>query len=173
MKTKGVARRGKMNVVDVLILLFVFSIALILAYMMFFSDMNLLDQFSAEDNTKTVSYTLEIAPVDDDVLSTEGRLPIKNKDVVYHTSKEFSLGEVIFVSEKMPYMVSNDQKTEMVPLDKMSTFTLKVKAEAVRVGGVYYVNDHVIRIGDEFAFTTPYFEGVCKCIAVEEVTDGE
>ena len=166
-------RRGKWNVVDVLILLFVAAMIMILGYVMLFADGNLLDRVNTKGDTKTVLYTFEVAPIDDDLLVDGKSLPIESGDVLYHLTKKFSLGEVIYVSEKSPYMVLNDRGTELVPSATQGSFVLKVEAQAVVDDGVYYVNDHVVRIGEQLSFSTPYFSGVCKCVALEEVTDGE
>ena len=140
---------------------------------MFFSDGNLLDRVNTKGDTKTVLYTFELAPVDTDLLVDGKSLPIQKGDVLYHLGDNFSLGEVIYVSEKAPYMVMNDQKTEEVESSTQVSFELKVEAQAVIDDGVYYVNEHVVRVGERLSFSTPYFTGVCKCVAVEEVTDGE
>lgn len=166
-------RRGKWNVIDVLIVLFVAAVIMVLGYLMLFADSNLFDRINLESDTKTVLYTFEVAPVDEDLLIDKTSLPVENGDVLYHLTKKFSLGEVVFVSEKEPYMVLNDQGTELVESSNQGRFTLKAEAEAVIDDGVYYVNDHIVRVGEQFSFSTPYFTGVCKCIAVEEVTDGE
>ena len=47
-------RRGKWNVVDVLILLFVAAMIMILGYVMLFADGNLLDRVNTKGDTKTV-----------------------------------------------------------------------------------------------------------------------
>jgi len=173
MKVKS-NRRGRWNIVDVLIILFVAAMIMILGYMMFFADGNLLDRVNLDGEAKTVEYTFEVAPVDDDLLTDEMRLPIEEGDVLYHLSKEFSLGTVIDVSEKLPYMVLNEQGTELVPVTNKGQFLIKVKALALWEKGVYYdVNGEVVLIGEQFSFSTPYFTGVCKCVAVEEVIDGE
>ena len=143
-----------------------------LTYMMFFAHTNLLDRFDTSSDTKTVCYTFEVGPVNDDLLSN-GALPIEKGDTLYHLTKKFSLGEVIYVSEKAPYMTMNDQGTELVPAPNKGQYTIKVEAQAVLDNGVYYVNDRVVLIGEEMAFTTPYFTGFCKCIAMEEVMIGE
>lgn len=166
-------RRGRWNVVDVLIILFVATVIMALGYVMLFADGNLLDRVDVDGDTKTVLYTFEVAPVHDDLLVDGNQLPIEKGDVLYHLTKKFSLGEVVYVGEKTPYMVLNDRKTEMVPSSHQGSFTIKVKAQAVVDEGIYYVNDHVIRIGEQLSFSTPYFTGVCKCVALEEVTDGE
>ena len=166
-------RRGKWNIVDFLILLFVAVMIMILGYMMFFSDGNLLDRVNMKGDTKTVLYSFEVSPVDNDLLVDGKSLPIEKGDVLYHLTKKFSLGEVIYVSEKKPYMLLNDQGTELMPSSDQSYFVIKVEAQAVVEDDVYYVNDHVVRVGEQLSFSTPYFTGVCKCIEVGEVTDGE
>ena len=166
-------RRGKLNIVDVLILLFIATIVMVVGYLMFFSDSNLLDGMSANNNTKTVAYTFEVAPVHEDLLLDKTKLPVEKGDVLYHSTKKFSLGEVVYVGDKKTYMILNDEGTELVPSSDKSSFILKVEAQAVYDDGVYYVNDHIVRIGEEMAFTTPYFTGTCKCVAVEEVKDVE
>lgn len=166
-------RRGKWNIVDALILLFVAVMIMILGYVMLFSDGDLIDRVNADGDTKTVSYTFEVAPVDDDLLVDGKSLPIESGDVLYHLTKKFSLGEVVYVSEKAPYMVLNEQRTELVPASNKGCFVVKVEAQAVLDDGVYYINDHVVRVGEQISFSTPYFTGTCKCVALEEVTDGE
>lgn len=166
-------RRGKWNIVDALILLFVAAMVMIIGYMMFFADGNLLARVNTKGDTVKVSYTFEVSQVDDDLLINGEKLPIENGDVLYHLDKKFSLGEVVYVSEKKPYMVLNDQETNLVPVSGKGSFELKVEAQAVVEDGIYYVNEHVVYKGEQVKFSTPYFTGVCKCVALEEVTDGE
>lgn len=166
-------RRGRWNIADVLIILFVAVMIMALGYVMLFADGNLLDRIDTNGDTKTVIYTFEVAPVDDDLLIGGKQLPIEDGDVLYHLTKKFSLGEVVYVSGKAPYMVLNEKGNALVPSSNQGSFIIKVEAQAVVDEGVYYVNDHVVRIGEQLSFTTPYFTGVCKCVALEEVTDSE
>lgn len=184
------ARRegAKFNVVDALILFFVLAFAVLLIYMIFFSDIDLLKFFREDENQKTISYTLEIVPVDDDFLDASRRLPIQAGDRFYHVDGSYRLGRVTGVGEAAPYLVSTggassgagdsgesdpptDGKLEYAPWPGKSVITLEVEAEAVYNGSAYLVKGNAIRVGDSFTFSTPYFTGKCRCIAVEEVNE--
>lgn len=166
-------RCGKWNIVDGLIILLAASMIMILGYIMFFADGTLLDSLNADGNTKTVEYTFIVEPVDDDLLVDGTTLPIEVGDVMYHLSGKFSVGDVIEVGEKAAYMVQKEQGADREPVPGQSSFVVKVEAQAVLDGDIYYVNGEIVCVGEQFSFSTPYFTGVCKCDALEEVTADE
>lgn len=180
---------AKFNVIDALILFFVLAFLVLLIYMIFFSDIDLLKFFRQDENQKTISYTLEIAPVDDDFLDASRQLPIQVGDRFYHVDGAYRLGRVTGVGEAGPYLVStvdassgieNSEGSDLpetggmlqyAPYPGKSVITLTVEAEAVYNGSAYLVKGKALRIGDSFTFSTPYFTGTCRCIAVEEVNE--
>ena len=55
-------RRGRWNIADVLIILFVAVMIMALGYVMLFADGNLLDRIDTNGDTKTVIYTPSKSP---------------------------------------------------------------------------------------------------------------
>ena len=172
-------RRGGFNVVDALILFLVLAFAVLLIYVMFFSDIRIGNGLRKEESRRMVSYTLEIEPFDEEFLNESLYLPIQVGDRLYHLDGKYTLGEVSFVGEAAPYMaptgeVLTDEEgnniLQYAPYPGKSVVTLKVEAEAVYNGTSYLVAGKALRVGDSFSFTTPYFAGTCRCTAVEEVT---
>ena len=156
MKVKS-NRRGRWNVMDALILLCVAFVIMVLGYIMFFADGSMLDNVGAKAETQTaqVQYTLEVVSVDDDFLieTDEGMkfLPIEVGEEVYHITKQISLGKVV-------EQTFNN-----------GVIYLKVKAQSTSGKD----GNRIIYKGEQVSFQTPYFTGVCKCIEIGEVTDGE
>lgn len=166
------SRKGKVNAVDVLFLLVLLFVLLVLVVYAFFSDFSFFDGNATKDEIG-VKYTFVVEPVNDYLLTDDGGLPMEKGDAFYCLDHKISLGTVSMVGKKESYRaVVGESDGSLVYADYpgKSSFKLEVLASVNKADGTYYVDGHAFRIGDSFSFTTPYFIGTCRCIAIEEAS---
>ena len=171
-------RRTAFNAVDAGILLILLAVLLVTVYFVFFADRIPFGDWTEQGERHTVTYTLELKAIDNDLLDESGGLPIVKGEILYHIDASFALGEVKTVNEASPYMAPTsytDSKGELIYAEypNKKNFTLTIEAEAIKADGSYVVDGKVLRIGETFTMATPYFTATAYCKDIQEVTADE
>ena len=171
-------KHASFNAVDASILLLLFAVLLVFVYFVFFADHIPLGDSTVGSGEEKVVYTLEIRGIDNALLGADLALPMYVGEEIYHVNSSYAVGKVLSVSTAMPYMaatssVSDDGELIYTQHPTKSCFLIEVETTASFVDGSYMINGKILRIGEKFTATTPYFTAEVSCKDIREVASDE